>query len=143
GSPATIDDVRVYNRALSAAEITDVKNGGGGGGSWVLAQDGERRYLYDGRRVLQERDGNNNPTVTYTRGLDLSGTLGGAGGIGGLLARTDNSANTHAFYHADGNGNITYMMDSAQGMVASYTYDPFGRTINSSGPVADANVYRF
>jgi RHS repeat-associated protein len=45
-------------------------------------------YLYDGKRVIQERDGNNNPVICYTRGLDLSGTLEGAGGIGGLLART-------------------------------------------------------
>ena len=31
------------------------------------------------------------PQITYTRGRDLSGSLEGAGGIGGLLARTDNS----------------------------------------------------
>ena len=47
------------------------------------------RYVYDGNLVIQERDGNNLPLVTYTRGKDLSGTLEGAGGIGGLLARTD------------------------------------------------------
>src|SRR5207244_7565015 len=45
-------------------------------------------YIYDGMRVIQERDGNNTPQVAYTRGLDLSGTLEGAGGIGGLLARS-------------------------------------------------------
>ncbi len=43
---------------------------------------------------------------TYTRGLDLSGTLEGAGGIGGLLARTLSGASY--YYHADGNGNVTY-----------------------------------
>jgi hypothetical protein len=37
-------------------------------------------YIYDGFRVIQERDGNNNnnPLVSYTRGTDLSGTLEGA-----------------------------------------------------------------
>src|SRR5438309_114357 len=59
--------------------------------------------------VIQERDGNNLPKVTYTRGRDLSGSLHGAGGIGGLLARTSNSdlpsVSAHAYYHADGNGN--------------------------------------
>jgi len=35
---------------------------------------------------LQERDANNGPLITYTLGLDLSGTMEGAGGIGGLLA---------------------------------------------------------
>ena len=46
----------------------------------------EVRYVYDGMAVLQERDGNNAELVTYTRGLDLSGSMQGAGGIGGLLA---------------------------------------------------------
>jgi hypothetical protein len=35
------------------------------------------RYLYDGMTVLQERDGNNNLLVDYTRGLDLWGGGGG------------------------------------------------------------------
>jgi len=43
--------------------------------------------IYDGFRVIQERDSNSIPTVSYTRGRDLSGRLQGAGGIGGLLAR--------------------------------------------------------
>ena len=71
----------------------------------------------------------------------------GAGGIGGLLARSDgySSGNftTHNYYFADGNGNVTYMLNSSQSMVASYRYDPFGNTISSSGTLADANVYRF
>ncbi|HEY5911153.1 MAG TPA: RHS repeat-associated core domain-containing protein [Verrucomicrobiae bacterium] len=105
------------------------------------------RYLYDGKRVIQERDGNNTPTVTYTRGKDLSGSLEGAGGIGGLLARSHGYSggawSTHNFYHADGNGNVTYMINSSQAMVATYKYDPYGRTISSSGTLAAANVYRF
>src|SRR5438093_11273946 len=59
----------------------------------------EVHYIYDGNAVIQERDGNNLPTTTYTRGIDLSGTFQGAGGIGGLLARTSNfelpSPNAH------------------------------------------------
>src|SRR5262249_1301589 len=50
-------------------------------------------YLYDGFRVIQERTlagfgFGSVPTVSYTRGNDLSGSLEGAGGIGGLLARS-------------------------------------------------------
>jgi RHS repeat-associated protein len=107
------------------------------------------KYLYDGLRPIQERDGSNNPTVSYTRGSDLSGTLQGAGGIGGLLAHSHSCStntgawSTHNYYHADGTGNITFMLGSSQGMVASYRYDPFGNTISSSGSLADANVYRF
>lgn len=98
-------------------------------------------YVYDGNRVIQERDTNNAPVVSYTRGNDLSGSLEGAGGIGGLLARTDNSSST--YYHADGNGNITYLETSAQGLAASYRYDPFGNLLTSSGSLADVNTYRF
>ena len=118
---------------------------GGGGGSWVLAS--ETHYLYDGRRVIQERDGNNNPLVSYTRGNDLSGSLEGAGGIGGLLARSSGysggSWTVHDYYHADGNGNITYLEDGNQNLAASYVYDPYGNVLSSSGTLASANTYRF
>src|SRR5439155_9027574 len=57
--------------------------------AWVLTN--EVRYVYDGMLVIQWRDGNNMPSLTLTRGNDVSGTLEGAGGIGGLLARTDNT----------------------------------------------------
>jgi RHS repeat-associated protein len=50
---------------------------------------------------------------------------------------------THNFYHADGNGNITYVVNSSQGLAASYRYDPFGNTLASSGSLAGANGYRF
>jgi RHS repeat-associated protein len=50
---------------------------------------------------------------------------------------------THNFYHADGNGNITYLVSGSQTVAASYRYDPFGNTISSSGGLASANTYRF
>src|SRR5205807_8844363 len=105
-----------------------------GEGYWELAS--ETRYIYDGWRVIQERDGGNNPTVSYTRGRDLSGTMEGAGGIGGNWG-------IHNCYFADGNGNITYMLDANQAMVAKYRYDPFGSTISSSGSLRFDNLYRF
>jgi len=117
--------------------------------NWQLTS--EVHFIYDGRLVIQERDANNLPQVTYTRGLDLSGDLQEAGGIGGLLARTVNpstlnpqlSANATAYYHCDGNGNITCMVDSNGRIVAHYEYDPFGSMISMSGPLAGANRYRF
>ncbi len=110
-------------------------------GGWV--QTNIVYYVYDGNVVIQERDINNLPTVTYTRGKDLSGSLEGAGGIGGLLARTDNDAQQTAFYHADGNGNVTMLVNSYQAVVAKYLYDAFGNTLSLSGPAAYANLYRF
>jgi RHS repeat-associated protein len=107
----------------------------------------ETHYIYDGMRVIQERDGSNVPTVSYTRGQDLSGSMEGSGGIGGLLARSHGysggSWSTHNCYHADGNGNITYLVNSSQTVAASYRYDPYGNLISSSGTLASANVYRF
>src|SRR5579875_3248268 len=82
-----------------------------------------------------------------------SGTLQGAGGIGGLLARTDmgrltvNDPLASAYYHADGNGNITALitdlMDTNQVLVAKYLYDSYGNLLAESGPLAGANKYRF
>jgi RHS repeat-associated protein len=119
-----------------------------GDGYWEL--DSETRYIYDGWRVIQERvvtGSGTTPTVSYTRGTDLSGSLEGAGGIGGLLARSHGYSggnwSTHTFYHADGNGNITYLVNSSQTGAASYRYDPFGNLVSSSGSLAAANVYRF
>jgi len=115
--------------------------------AWVLTN--EVRYVYDGNLVIQERNSWNVPSVTYTRGSDLSGDLEAAGGIDGLLARTDsailslNPSAAHACYFADANGNVTALIDSKQQMVATYLYDPFGKLLSMSGPLADANLYRF
>ncbi len=108
-------------------------------GNW--AKTNEIRYICDGLLPIQERDSNNVPQVTYTRGLDLSGSIHGAGGIGGLLARTD--ANGSMFYHADGAGNVTALMDGNQNITARYEYDPFGKLIGKWGLMADVNRYRF
>lgn len=112
-------------------------------GAWVLAS--EIRYHYDGNLVIQERDTNNVPLVTYTRGNDLSGTLQGAGGIGGLLALSQPSAINpqHFYYHADGNGNITMLISSSQMIVARYLYDPYGNLLSQSGLLAEVNPYCF
>ena len=111
-------------------------------GSWV--QTNEIRYVWDGDVIIQERDFNNLPAVTYTRGNDASGTMDGHGGIGGLLARTDShSIHSHAYYHADGNGNITALINTNQLQVARYLYDPFGNIVSLNGPLAEANTYGF
>ena len=120
----------------------------GSSGQWVLAS--ETRYVYDGMRVIQERTSNGVPTVAYTRGPDLSGTLEGAGGIGGLLARSEwnsvSSTWSHAFYHSDGVGNVTALAVPSGGGIAlagSYRYDPFGRLIGTPTDLAARNTQRF
>jgi len=108
-------------------------------GNWVPTN--EVHYVYDGMLPVQERDINNNPLVTYTRGIDLGGDLWTAGGIGGLLARTDGNGST--FYHADGSGNITALMNGSQNIVARYLYNPYGKLVGEWGGMAEANKYRF
>jgi len=57
--------------------------------TWVTVED--TRYVYDGWNVVLELDGlsSNAMQKQYTWGLDLSQTLQGAGGVGGLLACRD------------------------------------------------------
>ena len=109
------------------------------GSTW--APTNEIRYIYDGYLLLQERNSNNAVMVTYTRGIDMSGSVHGIGGIGGLLARTD--ANGSTFYHADGSGNITALINGSQNFVARYLYNPFGQVIGKWGALADANEMQF
>ena len=109
------------------------------GNSWNLTN--QVNYVYDGMSVIQERNGNNQPVASYTRGLDLSGKMQGAGGIGGLLARTD--ANGSTYYHADGNGNVTMLANSSGTVMARYLYDSFGNTLGMWGTLAVGNTYRF
>jgi RHS repeat-associated protein len=109
--------------------------------TWV--QTNELRYIYDGNLVIQERDSSNLPLVTYTRGKDLSGTLAGAGGIGGLLGRTDQSTQEHTYYHSDAIGNVTLLIDSKKQPAARYLYDAFGNPLAVSGRLGELNRYRF
>ncbi len=148
GAPTSAADLRtefVYDGRGRLRQRVEYTASSGSPYSWIVSS--ETRYVYDGRRVIQERNSANTPTVSYTRGTDLSSTLEGAGGIGGLLARSDSysggNPTRHVFYHADGNGNITYLVDSSQALAASYRYDSFGNTTASSGTLAGANVYRF
>jgi RHS repeat-associated protein len=108
-------------------------------GAWTLTN--EVHYIYDGDLVIQERDANNNVLVTYDRGLDLSGSLRGAGGIGGLLARTDIKGTI--YYHSDGIGNVTTLFDKYQTLEGRYLYDPYGNIVGKWGAYADVNLYRF
>jgi RHS repeat-associated protein len=100
------------------------------GSAW--AQTNEIHLIWDRNVIVQFRNSNNVPTLTLTRGLDLSGTLQGAGGIGGLLAMTD-AGGTNYYYHCDGSGNITALLDAQENVVGRREYDGFGRTISLSG----------
>lgn len=101
-------------------------------------------FLYDDWNLIHERVDYTNGMIdefNYYWGCDLSGTLQGAGGVGGLLYVKRNGV----IYvpHADANGNILRYTDTAGNVVAAYTYNAFGRAILQSGPLADVFRHRF
>ncbi len=110
------------------------------GSAWT--QTNETRLIYDGAVVIQLRDSNNVPMLTLTRGLDVNGSLWRAGGIGGLLAMTEYSG-ANSYYHANGAGNITALMDANENIVGRRLYGPFGNTLSLSGSKAGINPFWF
>jgi len=105
-------------------------------------------FLYDGWNLIAEYTGTT-LIKTYTCGLDLSGTLQGAGGVGGLLAVSEHSgtsqnpARTPFYPTFDGNGNVSEYLDGDGVVQAHYEYDPFGNTVVSSGAKAADFRHRF
>lgn len=102
-------------------------------------------YVYDGWRLAAELDARNGSLLrSYVWGLDLSGTLAGAGGAGGLLSITD--ARLGQVHHtvADGSGNVTGLANALTGeQTAAYQYDPFGNSLGLEGECASRNPFRF
>ena len=99
-----------------------------------LALQNEKRRVYDGMDIVQERDANNVVTASITR----------TGNIGGILARTTGAGNAGStFYGYDGAGNVVTLTNGAGAEVGSYTYDAWGNTVASSGAMAGENPYRF
>ena len=82
---------------------------------------------------------------TYTWGLDLSGNLQGAGGVGGLLAVSDLGSQTSGLWYPtyDANGNVSEYIDNNGNTVAHYEYSPFGRLTAATGDKAADFNHRF
>jgi RHS repeat-associated protein len=105
--------------------------------------------LWDGWNVFREvRDQMSEVSTNYyTWGSDLSGSLQGAGGVGGLLSVTTVSAADPQpviyFPLFDANGNVTEYISTNGTVAARYAYDAFGATVAQSGDMADAFTHRF
>ena len=103
-----------------------------------------RKYVYDGWNLVAELDGNSNLIQTYLWGMDLSGTVQGAGGVGGLVAVKP--ANGIASFAAmDGNGNVAGLVIGSMGpsVNGAYEYGPFGEPIRVTGTLGKANPFRW
>ena len=104
-------------------------------------------YLWDGYNIVSEKltnSGTNELTNFYTWGLDLSGSLQGAGGVGGLLAVTcvpsgaSNVLPLTSYPSCDANGNITEYISANGSIVAHREYSAFGETTVLAGTLADS-----
>jgi RHS repeat-associated protein len=94
-------------------------------------------YLYDAWNVIAEYTKSSlnteNFKLTTSRlwGPDLSGTLQGAGGVGGLLCEFNisNPLSPNSYPTYDGNGNISDYLTANGSVAAHFEYDPFGNTV--------------
>ena len=103
-----------------------------------------KKFVYQGWNLIAELSSSGSVQRTFTWGLDVSTTLHGAGGVGGLLLIDDELTSKRYYPIYDGSRNITGLYDQNGALVASYEYDAFGRIIlQSSGDYSDDNPFRF
>ena len=113
----------------------------------------EHCFIYDGWNVLAEAKINRGgPFIEhivreYTWGLDLSGTMQGEGGVGGLLAvkKTIAYSPPYSSYETlypsyDGNGNILAWSKKEYPALQKLVYDPFGNVISKHGTPSSGDV---
>jgi RHS repeat-associated protein len=109
--------------------------------SWEIEKTST--LIWDGFNIIQTLAHSQTHTLTnaFIWGLDLSGTLQGAGGVGELLAEVKDGEPYFAAF--DANGNVTEYI-STNGLVAAhYEYSPFGEIVVQSGDLADSFTHRF
>jgi hypothetical protein len=96
-------------------------------------------YVWDGWNIVAEVGQGYTNFMTW--GIDMSGTLQGAGGVGGLVMLSLNGTNCLPVYN--GNGAVMGLVNSSDGsVVAEYEYSPAGVTLKATGPLAKANTFR-
>ena len=99
------------------------------------------RFAYDGWNMVAEFDASGESlslTRSYTWGPDLSNTLQGAGGVGGLLAARSGTSDFYPCF--DGNGNVIAWSDSLRQVRRRFDFDPFGNvtiTENTAATMPD------
>ncbi len=101
-------------------------------------------FVYDGWNLLAVLTSDLGLLTSFTWGQELSGTMDGAGGVGGLLMVVRHSSpSTHCFVAFDGNGNVTALLNAVSGAVeARYEYSPYGEILRTTGPLASNNPFR-
>ncbi|MDR3377821.1 MAG: RHS repeat-associated core domain-containing protein [Verrucomicrobiae bacterium] len=102
-------------------------------------------FVYDGWNLIGILNPASSLVESFTWGSDLSSSMQGAGGVGGLLAVSyHGTTTTNCFPAYDGNGNVAALVNAADGtLAANYEYGPFGEVIRQTGPMAKLNPFRF
>ncbi len=111
-------------------------------GEWNLLRT--HTFFYDGWNLALETVAHTNGSVDrieYVWGLDLSGTLQGAGGVGGLLFEKRNGQIYIPLY--DANGNVTAYVDANGTVRGHFECDAFGNTVAMWGDLAHTFKFRF
>jgi len=105
----------------------------------------DQRFVYDGWNLIAVVSPPSTVLQSFTWGTDLSGTMQGAGGVGGLLALSCRGAQTtNCFAAYDGNGNVVALINSDDATIAAqYEYGPFGEMLRATGSMVKANPFRF
>lgn len=112
---------------------------------------GRTTFLYDGWKLLREVEykGSNQELRrrVYSWGTDVSGTIDGAAGIGGLLEVLETrkgGAETRNIVIDDGMGNVVGLIDAATGTrSAVYKHGPFGEVEIVTGSRAASCPLRY
>ena len=129
------------------------------GGSWT--DESTTAFVYDSWNLIEEiATSSQTASINhYTWGLDLSGSLQGAGGVGGLLSvvcapftesgligdwllpigyvplalsGVEGPAPSTFHYTFDLNGNVSELLDATGSIAAHYEYGPFGEMLVES-----------
>ena len=137
------------------------------GGNPTKYYDGSTFTWTQGRRLATAKVGSTNISYTYDMaGVRSSKTVGSTKydftTLSGLVTRQTGGGKTIDFVYDENNqplamkynntlyyyvlnaqGDVVRIVDSSRNTVASYTYDPWGKIISSSGTLADINPLRY
>ena len=151
-------------------DLLTAYNGGSitySGGNPTKYYDGSTFTWTQGRRLATAKVGGTNISYTYDMaGVRSSKTVGSTKynftTLSGLVIRQTGGGKTIDFVYDENNqplamkynntlyyyvlnaqGDVVRIVNSSRSVVASYTYDPWGKIISSSGTLADVNPLRY
>ena len=129
------------------------------GSSFSSQPSQQTLFYYDGWNLLEEitydvsytgsslSSASLSQDKRYYWGLDWSGSLSGAGGVGGLVGFTHRNAgesfSTLAYPSFDGTGNVMGLYQADGTTLAQYEYSPYGKILREEGSWASLNPFRF